>query len=454
MSVTPGHLKAVGARQEEPQRPLRKEACRSSQQSRPRLPKQPQELPPHSTRGAESIPCRVTPSKGEPQPRRPPSPSHLLAQASAAGGTAGAPIGLTLANLGDVMPRPRPGHRQSPGCPHQLANLSEPPGSLLGTFLGEGPGHGDARGAEPGLAVEELEYYSDDSHQGWVPLRLVKQAGLPSSPPSRHPVAILLHATGGSKDEVATQQALFAGRGYLVAAIDCRYHGARHDPAYANPRDGYEAALVRAWRQGPERPFLLDNVWDLLRLLDLLETRPDADMARVGMTGISLGGMHTWLCAAADTRVAVAAPMIGVQYFMWAIENTSWHGRVASIPLVFEAARHDLGQPDVGEEVVEAVWHKLLPGLLDSYDAPKSLPLIAPRPLLIIKGETDPRCPLQGVEVALVPTRATYAALGAADKVQLFVEAGVGHECTATMWAHASSWLDTHLLGQAGGEGT
>lgn len=31
------------------------------------------------------------------------------------------------------------------------------------------------------------------------------------------------------------------------------------------------------------------------------------------MTGISLGGMHTWLAAAADERVAAAAPMIGVQ---------------------------------------------------------------------------------------------------------------------------------------------
>ena len=31
------------------------------------------------------------------------------------------------------------------------------------------------------------------------------------------------------------------------------------------------------------------------------------------MTGLSLGGMHTWLAAALDDRVAVAAPMIGVQ---------------------------------------------------------------------------------------------------------------------------------------------
>ncbi len=48
-------------------------------------------------------------------------------------------------------------------------------------------------------------------------------------------------------------------------------------------------------------------------LLDYLESRDDVDPTRIGMTGVSLGGMHTWLVAAADPRVAVAAPMIGVQ---------------------------------------------------------------------------------------------------------------------------------------------
>ena len=62
-----------------------------------------------------------------------------------------------------------------------------------------------------------------------------------------------------------------------------------------------------------ERPFLLDSVWDIVILLDYLETRPDVDSARIGITGVSLGGMHSWLAAALDERIAVAAPMIGVQ---------------------------------------------------------------------------------------------------------------------------------------------
>ncbi len=71
--------------------------------------------------------------------------------------------------------------------------------------------------------------------------------------------------------------------------------------------------MCRAWREGPEHPFLLDNVWDIVILLDYLESRPDVDTSRIGMTGLSLGGMHTWLAASLDDRVAVGAPMIGVQ---------------------------------------------------------------------------------------------------------------------------------------------
>lgn len=33
--------------------------------------------------------------------------------------------------------------------------------------------------------------------------------------------------------------------------------------------------------------------------------------------------------------------------------------------------------------------------MLEAWDAPYSLPLLAPRPLLIANGELDPRCPMQ-----------------------------------------------------------
>ncbi|KAG2490224.1 hypothetical protein HYH03_011349 [Edaphochlamys debaryana] len=207
------------------------------------------------------------------------------------------------------------------------------------------------------------------------------------------------------------------------------------------PRDVYDLALVAAWRGSGERPFLLDTVRDLRRALDVLCVRGDVDAARVGMTGVSAGGMWTWLCAVADERVAVAAPVIGVQGFGWAVEHEAYQGRVDSIPLVFEVAASDLGQeapsagpgrgPKVTPDVVRAVWARLLPGILEGYDTPLSLPAIAPRPLLVANGGGDPRTPLPGVEQALAAARAAYEAwaegqLGAEAEAEVEAEAEAG----------------------------
>jgi pimeloyl-ACP methyl ester carboxylesterase len=102
--------------------------------------------------------------------------------------------------------------------------------------------------------------------------------------------------------------------------------------------------VFRAWRDGGERPFLLDNVADLVLVLDHLSSRPDVDPARIGMAGVSLGAMHTWLCAALDDRVAAAAPIIGVQNFRWALENNFFHGRVDSLRAAFAGITRELGK--------------------------------------------------------------------------------------------------------------
>ena len=53
---------------------------------------------------------------------------------------------------------------------------------------------------------------------------------------------------------------------------------------------------------------------------------------------------------------------------------------------------------------------------------------------------------LQGVKLAMQAAEAAYAQQGAADCLQLFVEAGVEHTCTEGMWRQAFAFLDRHLL--------
>ncbi|XP_020552885.1 uncharacterized protein LOC105171670, partial [Sesamum indicum] len=118
----------------------------------------------------------------------------------------------------------------------------------------------------------------------------------------------------------------YASRDYIVVAIDSRYHGER-----ARNLTTYRDALVSSWKKGDTMLFIFDTVWDLIKLADHLTQREDVDPSRTGIIGESLGAMHAWFGAAADTRYSVAAPIIGVQGFRWAIEHDKWQARVDSI---------------------------------------------------------------------------------------------------------------------------
>lgn len=124
-----------------------------------------------------------------------------------------------------------------------------------------------------------------------------------------------------------------------------------------------------------------------------------------------------------------------------------------SIPSVFAAAAADLGKPggDADPDVVSAVWRRITPGLLDAFDAPASLPCIAPRPLLIANGELDARCPMPGVVQAVDAARPAYGAAGVPHALRLFAEPGVGHQATPAMLGEVRSWFDAWLLRPEGG---
>src|SRR6476660_8649661 len=104
------------------------------------------------------------------------------------------------------------------------------------------------------------------------------------------------------------------------------------------------------------------------------------------MIGFFKGGMETYLAAAADPRIAVAVPCIGVQSFRWAIENDAWQSRIGTIQGAFDAAAKVRGvAPDA--TFLRAFYDRVAPEIYGKFDGPAMLPLIAPRPLLAINGE-------------------------------------------------------------------
>jgi len=54
------------------------------------------------------------------------------------------------------------------------------------------------------------------------------------------------------------------------------------------------------------------EAWNGIRALDYLETRPEVDRTKFGVTGRSGGGAYSWFIAALDERIKVAVPTAGI----------------------------------------------------------------------------------------------------------------------------------------------
>lgn len=303
----------------------------------------------------------------------------------------------------------------------------------------EGPGI--ASGA---IATQTFTFASEKKRDGTierVPVLTVKPAK-----DGRFPVLIVLHGTGGNKEGVKSWLTDLAHRGIMGVAIDARYHGDRSGGVKGSA--AYVAAITKAWKapkEEMEHPFYYDTVWDLWRLVDVLEKRPDVDPKRIGMMGISMGGIQTWLAASVDERIALAMPLIGVQSFRWSLDHDKWQGRANTIKAAHEAAAKDLGEPAVNGKVCKQLWNKVIPGILDEFDCPNMLKLMAGRPMYIANGTEDGNCPIEGARIAIHAAEIAYEKAGAKDKLNVSIAEGVGHKVTDVQKAEALAWCEKWL---------
>jgi len=256
------------------------------------------------------------------------------------------------------------------------------------------------------------------------------------------PAVIVAHGTGASKEAVLPLLLTLAARGFVAVAIDARHHGQRASHPGAGSAD-YVAAIFGKFQGAPGYPFLYDTVWDLMRTLDYLEQRPDIDARRLGLLGISKGGMETYLTAAADPRLAVAVPVLGVQCFAYGLEQDAWRPRVETFQAAFDAAAQHarVAVPDAG--FVRHFYDRVVPGIYSDFDGPAMLPCIAPRPLLVINGELDARTP--GLHLCQAAAEAAYARAGAPEALSFHVQLQIGHELTESATQLALGWLERWL---------
>lgn len=274
-----------------------------------------------------------------------------------------------------------------------------------------------------GLKKYHLWFHSDAAER--VPGYLLLPD--PAAFKGKRPVVIALHGTGGNKDsgEIANLVLKAARAGFIGVAIDGRYHGERTRAGTGSAE--YNVAITRAFVTGEGHPFYYDTAWDVMRLIDYLITRKDVDAARIGLTGISKGGIETYFTAAADTRIAAAVPFIGVQSFKWALDNGAWRARIATIQGGFDAAAASAGKSPGSVAFVREFYARVVPGIDGQFDGPAMLSAIAPRPLLVINADSDANTPIAGVRLSVDAAKPLYVAANAADRLQLVIQENTPH---------------------------
>lgn len=292
--------------------------------------------------------------------------------------------------------------------------------------------------------IEKGYFYSEAEEK--VPLLIYKPL---SNKIEKLPVVICLHGTNGSKDMAVIKSLLyrFSRLGFMAVAIDGRYFGDRVKSAPA--QNNYEKAITNAWRNKDstrqEHPLFYDTVYDIWKLVDYLLTRPDVEPLRIGMMGISKGGIETWLAASVDTRIKVAVPVIATQSFQWSLENDRWQGRAKTVWGAHVAAANDLGDTGVNTGNVRKFWNKILPGITGEFDCPSMVRLFAPRPLLLLSTEDDQNCPLQGAQLAFDAATAAYKSKNALDKLKIDVEPNEPHRFTPKHIEMTIEWFKKWL---------
>jgi dienelactone hydrolase len=282
--------------------------------------------------------------------------------------------------------------------------------------------------------VEYHFTYASDAHQR-VPGILMESTDLHG----RHPIVIVMHGTGGRKEDEQSFLRALVKHGFIAVAIDGRYHGERTHAGHGS--EEYQQSIVGAWHGDGEHPFFYDSVWDIMRLVDYLQTRDDVDPARIGLTGISKGGIETYLTAAVDPRITVAVPFIGVQSFAWALANHDWQGRIGTIQDAFNTAAKESGVTQPDSAFVQKFYDRVVPNIYTEYDGPQMLPLIAPRPLLVINSDHDPNCPLPGVEAAAKAARSAYQTDGVPNHFALIIQENTGHAVKSESQRAAIDWF-------------
>jgi dienelactone hydrolase len=212
----------------------------------------------------------------------------------------------------------------------------------------------------------------------------------------------------------------FTQMGYIVVAIDAYCFGERSGKGPGGPQ---EIGGVEELSTSKRELWLGRSLWSMMirddeMALDYLFTRPDVDVSRVAVTGISMGATRTWWLMALDERLktGVAVGCMTRYEDLIAAQQLKAHG-----------------------------IYYFVPGILNHFDAEAIISLAAPRPMLFMTGDEDSGSPVEGIYKIEKVARRAYQLYGSESAFVNIIYPKTGHVYTADMWGRMTKWMMTQL---------
>jgi len=270
----------------------------------------------------------------------------------------------------------------------------------------------------PGYTIKKIVFESRPRY--YVTANLYRPARITSPRPA------VIQSCGHYKEAKAAQDyqkacAGLARKGFIALVFDPMGQGERmmyrDAPGEAATSEhniaGRPSLLVG-------RPLAHFRIWDAVRALDYLETRPDVDPTRLGMFGHSGGGMMTLLAAPLDPRLKAVMSCCAV--------TTFYHKTRALL----------IADP---EQIVPNIYP-------EGIDHPELIAAVAPRAFLI--GVClDDFVPLDGARRTYGEVKPVFERAGIADQVGI-VETPGPHLLNQGLREACYAWMQKHLAGEPG----
>ncbi|HVB29467.1 MAG TPA: acetylxylan esterase, partial [Terriglobia bacterium] len=217
------------------------------------------------------------------------------------------------------------------------------------------------------------------------------------------PFPTVLHVTEGNKNraiEETGEMASLIRKGFAVCSVDLRGLGdsiprlPATGPVFYRGDDIQEDYAWASFTLG--KPVLGQRVWDCLRCLDYLDSRPDVDHGRIHGLGERGGAIAVLLAATLDDR----------------LRSLLLDSPLATYRSLVESKSYSLELP----------W--FLYGILKHFDLPDLVGSLAPRPCWLLNASSADEEPLPESKLALVYRHAieVYQQANAESGLQLLVQ--------------------------------